>query len=202
MIDKISLVIFISGHLLFYNVNAQSAKSFNPQQLKEDYQVLINTLKEAYPSLYRYNDQQVIDAFLREKKAAHTSSMTEKQFFSVIAQTVTMIKDEHVIATPSASYYAENKATSRYLPFSLTFIANRMFVNRSTVASLKRGEEIISINGIPTKKYWRKLFHICSMTGTYQPSHSDIWKIIHPRKIRTCSTFISRSSFRFLNNWL
>lgn len=39
---------------------------FTAAELKEDYQVLVKTLQEAYPSLYRYNTRKHMELFFKK----------------------------------------------------------------------------------------------------------------------------------------
>ncbi|WP_295801779.1 S41 family peptidase [Mucilaginibacter sp.] len=131
---------------------------FTARQLQEDYGILVNTLREAYPSTHRYNTKAELDKFFAASRKKLQSPMTERQFYPIVAFTAAKMKDEHIIPTPSVTYYNEvYKKNTRFLPFSCKLINRRMYVLKSAVAVLKAGDEIITIDGIKTQNIIQKL---------------------------------------------
>jgi hypothetical protein len=72
MINKLSIVILIYFQFYSFSLigqttnNSKGLRQFKPEQLQEDYRVLIKTLHGAYPSTYRYNNQKDIELFLNK----------------------------------------------------------------------------------------------------------------------------------------
>ena len=135
-----------------------SVRLFKPEQLQEDYRILIKTLHDAYPSVYRYNGKEDIERFFTKNLGQLTAAMTEKEFFPIIASTVAKMKDEHIIATPSALYYDSlYKKQNRFMPFSIKIIGRKIYVWKSVAPELGTGTEILAINGTPATDIIQKL---------------------------------------------
>src|SRR5918997_1442596 len=73
---------------------ATTAK-FTVQQLKEDYHLLLTSLKEAHPGLYRYTRKEKFEnqAKLIENKLDH--AMTEEEFYKLVMPLIANIKCGH-----------------------------------------------------------------------------------------------------------
>jgi len=148
------------------NNSVGNYRLFTPGQLQEDYNILIKTLREAYPSTYRYNTKADLDIFFKNQLNRLHTSLSEKQFYPIIAFTAAKMKDEHIISTPSNNYYNEvYKQRTRFLPFNFKVINNSMYVYRSTTLQLKAGDEILSINGVKTKVSIQKLIQYLHRDG-------------------------------------
>jgi hypothetical protein len=128
------------------------SKFLKPAELKEDYNILVKTLCEAYPSTYRYNTKVQLRAFFNSTLAKLSKPLTEYEFYPLIARTAAYMKDEHIIATPSTAYYEYHyKRQTKFLPFSIRLIGGRMYVFASDDSKLKAGMQIISIDNVPAK---------------------------------------------------
>ena len=149
---------------LYFTLSAQgdshltSPRVYTSNMLKEDYMVLVKTLQEAYPSLYRYNTKKQVASFFSQNMSGLSGPMTERKFFPIIAATVAMMKDEHIIATPSAGYYDKvYKKQTRFLPFSLKIINNKLYVDKSIAPEITPGTEISAINNVAASSIIQKL---------------------------------------------
>ncbi|WPV02796.1 S41 family peptidase [Mucilaginibacter sp. cycad4] len=145
---------------------AGNNRLFTPVQLQQDYRVLIKTLQEAYPSTYRYNTKNDLDRFFKDNLDKLRRPMTEKQFYPFIAATAAIMKDEHIIPTPSDAYYNEvYKKLTRFLPFNFKVIKGKMYVYKSACPYLKTGDEIITIDGVGAESIIQKLIKYLHRDG-------------------------------------
>ncbi len=136
--------------LVGLTVNGQnSVKVYAPKELCEDYLILRKALETTYPSLYRFIDSLTITKYLDDRFKLLDRSMTELEFYKIIALICAKANDEHVIPTPSKNYYQSLRESNHYFPFSLKIIDRRFYVFKraSLNDKIPIGAEILSING-------------------------------------------------------
>lgn len=117
--------------------------------IREDYSILREAFETTYPSLYRFTDSLIMTGYLDKQSKSLDRSMTEREFYRIIALTCARINDEHIIPTPSKDYYDSLKNSNHYFPFSLKIVASRLFIfkNYNLRNELPIGSEVLSING-------------------------------------------------------
>lgn len=135
-------------------------KKFAVEQLQKDFKMLRNVLEEVHPGLYRYSNKETIDSLFNSAYNQIISPMTEIEFYRIINRMVTAVRDEHTFALPSKAYWDSQIGQTVYdnsvdggkdllFPFFIKIINNRLYIdnNLSDDLSLKRGDEILQING-------------------------------------------------------
>lgn len=140
-------------------------KKFEVEQLQKDFKVLRNVLEGVHPGLYRYSNKETIDSLFNSAYNQIISPMTEIEFYRIINRMVTAFRDEHTFALPSKAYWDSQIGQAVYdnsvdggkdllFPFFVKIIDNRLYIdnNLSDDLSLKRGDEILQINGQPALK--------------------------------------------------
>ncbi|HEX8677907.1 MAG TPA: S41 family peptidase, partial [Segetibacter sp.] len=158
-IPKLLIVLF----LVFLSVEgfsrATTAK-FTVEQLKEDYRLLLTSLKEAHPGLYRYTPKEEFEkqARLIENKLDHP--MTEEDFYKLVMPLIANIKCGHT------KWHRQDKPDDRYpfvteniFPLKLYFVDNKAYVVKSygKGKSIPAASEIVSINGKNTREIIKQL---------------------------------------------
>jgi len=147
----LSLLLLTSG----LGVNSQdktehgNKELFSLEQIREDYLIFRKALETTYPSLYRFTDSLIITKYLDDQFESLDRPMTELEFYKIIVLTCARINDEHIIPTPSKSYYRSLRNSNHYFPFSLKIIDRRLFIFKSFNLQVKLpiGSEVLSING-------------------------------------------------------
>jgi len=135
-------------------------KNFEVEQLQKDFKVLRKVLEEVHPGLYRYSSKETIDSLFNSSYNQISSPMTEIEFYRIINRMVAAVRDEHTFALPSKAYWDSQIGQTVYdnsidggkdllFPFFVKIIDNRLYIdnNLSDDLSLKRGDEILQING-------------------------------------------------------
>jgi len=147
----LSLILLTSGFFVNSQDKTENGNNnqFTPEEVREDYLIFRKALETAYPSLYRFTDSLNITRYLDKQFISLNRSMTELEFYKVIALTCARINDEHIIPTPSKNYYQSLQKANHYFPFSLKIIDRRLFIFKSfnLETKLPTGTEILSING-------------------------------------------------------
>jgi len=158
-------------------------KGFRPDHkypvpvLQNDYRVFRNVLEAWHPSLYWYTPKDSMDRYFDEGYAAIKDSMTETQFRTILSFVIAQIDCGHTSIRASKAYsnYLDT-ARLRQFPLIMKFWPDTMVVvtdlNRRD-SILKRGTQILSINGRTTRQLTDTLFPYIvtdgySLTGKYQ----------------------------------
>jgi Peptidase family S41 len=129
-------------------------KYYSPNELKEDFNYFRDKLEKYHPNLYLYNSKQTVDSAFDYLLQSIDSAMTDLQFYSHISRMIPVIKDGHNIILPgkaSVNYYNKNAG---FLPYTLYSIGEKLYCVQNCTAntSIKDGTEIVSINGIASKR--------------------------------------------------
>src|SRR6187397_2636993 len=109
----------------------RNKKLFTLEEIREDYLIFKKTLETTYPSLYRFTDSLNITKYLDDRFKSLDRSMTELEFYKIIVLTCARINDEHIMPTPSKTYYQSLQNADHYFPFSLKIIDRRLFIFKS-----------------------------------------------------------------------
>ena len=142
--------------LAFSLIHLSASKSltaqpkFTQSQLKSDFKLFYQALKEAHPGLYRYNTQNHIDSLFTQTEKKINRSMSQQEFYKLLLPVAVQIKCGHTKFHPDNNwstnfYYNDEKV----FPWILYFQEDRAFVRGTYVDKIAapEGSEIISING-------------------------------------------------------
>lgn len=122
--------------------------------LLQDYKLVETLVLNLHPGTYRYNSKAEIQAALDQLKKEFSKPQTHQKAYLAVSRMMATLKCDHTKAgfnnqTPiinSIIHYQPDK-----LPFTFKWFGNEMVVkqNASQQSELKRGTEIITINGTP-----------------------------------------------------
>ena len=160
-----------------------SEKSFRPERkyapeaLRQDYMVFRHLLEAWHPSLYWYTSKDSMSAYFDEGYATLRDSMTEPEFRKVLSFVITKVDCGHtsIRASKAWSHYLDTARLPQF-PLILKFWSDTMVVagnlNRRD-SILRRGTQILSINGRTTQQLTDTLFDYIvtdgrNTTGKYQ----------------------------------
>jgi len=152
-------------------------RKYAPAELQKDYRVFRNLLEAWHPSLYWYTSKDSMSAYFDEGYAAIRDSMTEPQFRTILSYVIAKVDCGHTSVRASKAYahYLDSARLPQF-PLVLKFWSDTMVVaanlnRRDTI--LKRGTQVMSINGRTTQQLTDTLFNYIvtdgrSQTGKYQ----------------------------------
>jgi hypothetical protein len=129
-------------------------KKYSPSELQEDAGILSNVLLEMHPSVGLYEPAEHYRKTFSDFTNSLTDSLTEKEFR---LKTKLLIDDLHCGHTEvlySNRYYRRSARTKvNYSPYIFIPVRDRLFVIGNLIkkrdSTLRKGTEILSINGIP-----------------------------------------------------
>ncbi len=165
----LSVLLIITGMA----VQAQSALTYNPANtlavhlLQEDFTLLRNALEEGHPALYWYTPKATMDSLFDAAYQQLNRDMTEAEYFAIVNPVVSGINCGHTVMRLSKDFEKHFQSQARVLPFSVAAIEDKLYVrsNRSADTTLKRGTELISINGHPVDSLFNVFMQHTAMDG-------------------------------------
>jgi len=158
----------------FYEKETINSLTYTPEQIKEDIEVLGNALQTIHPNLFKYRDSIVLKQDLKDLEKSLNTDSNLVNVYQEISKFATKIKCSHTFTNPwnqgpdvkKAIFFQPDK-----LPLTFNRIGKRMFVDKnvSKNASIKKGMEIIAIDGISSQELMTRLAnHITSDGNNYE----------------------------------
>jgi hypothetical protein len=142
----------------------------DPSSLKKDLVILYQALKKYHPSLYTYTPKIELDNAFNQSIESIRDSLSEPDFaYKIVAPFIARIRCGHTSVSLSSKfkkYQQSNPPTS--FPLYLRFFGDTMLVSRNlnrTDSLIKKGTEIISINGLDSRSLKNRLFSIFPIDG-------------------------------------
>jgi hypothetical protein len=144
------------GTIAYGQTNSDTLIKIDKDLLKQDFTVFRDSLQKLHPSLYRYQNKNVLTKKFDSCYAALNKQMTVIEFYKVISFLVSSIEDGHT------SCFLPREAIKHMLgdkifPFQLRFINNQAYIPCET-KKFPLTTEIISVDGEPIGKIKEKLF--------------------------------------------
>ena len=167
----------------------RSQQTYTPDQLAEDFRILIVTLEEAHPDLYRVTSRVDLDKRIYKIERQIKSSRSYLEFLKIIAPIFTDIGCIHTQWGHSKDFIDFRNENLRMLPLDLAIKNRRFFLKRnySNNYNLNFGIEILEINGEKINQYLKKNYSLLPIDGkiksiqhkwleTYFPKHhANFW---------------------------
>ncbi|XWW47652.1 hypothetical protein JYG30_09500 [Fibrella sp. USSR17] len=151
------------------------SKVYSVEQLRSDFRLMRRAMEEAHPGLYRYHSRDSISRWFDAAEARLTQPMTELQFRRAVEPTIDRIGCGHTDLYGSKAYVKyRKKHPLRPFPVDVFVLDNKLYVreNRSTDTTVRRGAEILAVNGYPAGTLLNRFYQYISSDGynqTFKP---------------------------------
>src|SRR5438477_11599878 len=125
-----------------------------PKLLQEDFQIMRHALEEAHGGIYRYTSKRDMDRAFDRAYATINQPMTDLEFWRLVAPVVAQIKCGHTSIWWPKDVQTQLSAATPLLPLDVRVLDNNLYIHRDYSSSGREieGGEILSINGMPTKR--------------------------------------------------
>jgi hypothetical protein len=152
-------------------------RKYAPAALKEDVKLMSDVILAMHPVIGVYKDRSFYKAYFDSVANTINDSLTEKQFRVKLKLVIDQMHCGHTEVMYSAEYYRESgKSKFNYSPYYFITAQNKVYMlaslNRKKDTLIKRGNEIISINGITTDSMLKYTKRFISTDG-YNLSGKD-----------------------------
>ena len=131
---------------------AQTTRKFEPQQLREDFQIARQSLVEGHSCLYRCAKKADLDRIFDKAEKSLDHPMDSYEFYRVMAPTIAAIKCGHTGVGMPPDVRAEIEGLP-WLPFKVKVLDSRIYIFRDYAkGGTLAGKEIQSINRVPAAR--------------------------------------------------
>ncbi len=139
--------------------------TFSAEAVKKDIISFKNGLEEVHPNLYRYISKQSLDSLFNTTIQSINTPLTAAQALLKIKPLKIAIKDGFEVAMPSK--FVSELELNKLFPFDIKIFNGKLYVfrNYSSDLSIKKGDEIVSINNQSSSEIIKNMIAQCSNTG-------------------------------------
>lgn len=116
-------------------------------KLQKDFDLLVSALKEAHTGLYWYNTYQQFDSICVAQRAKIKSSMTDLDFYYIIAPLDAFIKEGHTFLHLGAQTKAYLRFSGKYFPICLKFLSKKAYIINDAGGFNTHGLILTKVNG-------------------------------------------------------
>jgi C-terminal processing protease CtpA/Prc len=153
MIKTCTVFLCLLWTTLLYSQTPQT--NFTVAQMHSDVAILKDALTSLHPGIYRYLSQSQVDQYFDDIGLQTNKPLAAKYFYIKLAQLTAKLNCGHTYVNP----YNQKKAINaqlqagKVLPLLIKVIDKKIIVthNLSAQLQIKPGDEVVSINGKPTK---------------------------------------------------
>ncbi|MEO6348163.1 MAG: S41 family peptidase, partial [Aquaticitalea sp.] len=140
-----------------------------PADMKYDLAVMKATWENIHPGLYRFNSKEQIDNYFKVIDKKVDTAISLKHFFILISQLNIKLKCGHSFVSywNNKNELKEELFSKIVMPVMYNVIDNKFIItyNLTDNKQIKIGDEILAINGIPTKQIVDSLITISKADG-------------------------------------
>lgn len=119
----------------------------NPKSYVEDFHILVTSLRELDPMLYKVMDRATFDARVKTTEERLLLAKSRNEAIYLMQEFMYDLGDSH--ATIVSSY--GDLSVDRVLPFKVDILYGRLYVRQYFKDTTLNGEEIVAIDGVPAK---------------------------------------------------
>ena len=161
------LVVILTSHA--QDASQSPDAPLTVEALKEDFQILKESMLGLHPGLYRFQTEQEVHALFDAFEASLDEPLTYQEAFLTFSRFVPQLLCGHTLVNPyNQDDLIKNLAilTEDKLPFEFQLIDRRMIVTRTASDAITEGMEIHAINGEPVSNIVNELMHYVSADGS------------------------------------
>jgi hypothetical protein len=140
--------------------------------LRQDFQLLRDTLQKSHPGLYRYRTKAEMDHVLDSCYGSIPDSETFLQFYIRVAYMIGEIGDGHTNCRPQREAWQEFINREKFFPAMVIFIHSHAYIFCCNQDPKIRGSELLSINGRPMREVLERIYAYVQSDGFIR-SHKD-----------------------------
>jgi len=170
---RIVLILFILGSCKQTESPTETASSFSNlrlpeysrKQLESDFDLLVNSLKEAHTGLYWYATEKQFDSIVRHQRSLLRDSLNGLEFYNIVSPIVAFTKEDHCDIGLSEEIKEALAEKGLYLPLSVIHLRHKTLIINTILPGKPEGMELLEVNGIGIKGIRERLFRTFAADG-------------------------------------
>ena len=139
--------------------------TLSPVQLTADVALLRQALEQVHAGYDRYVPRRVMDTSFARLGRRAGKPMTDVELYREVALLLAKIRCNHTKAEYPGRLSEFRERAATHLPVQVRVFGKRLFVGRSSDATILRGTEIVSINGTSASDIVTKLSRFAAVDG-------------------------------------
>lgn len=152
----------VGALIAFLGLAAQEdpqAKVNYPEDLREDFSIIRQTVEQAHPDPYRYHTKVELDRLFDHVASSFTGPLTAEGFISATLPVFQAIGDAGNLLAPPVPLADAYEHSAPLIPFSVAVIDDRLFLDEEMKGfrSLPSGCELLRINDLSATDLLAKL---------------------------------------------
>jgi len=164
------VLILLTGLAAFSQKESALTKKYSPEALREDTRVLKNVILKMHPVVGIYKNSEYYESLFDSLSNSLKDSLTEKEYRIKLKLVVDELHCGHTEVMYSPAFYKESgKLRYNYSPYFFLPTQNKVYMlaslNRKKDTLIRRGNEILNINGIPADSMLRYSMRFISTDG-------------------------------------
>lgn len=143
---------------------------YTKSQIKEDIAVLKEVLQYIHPNIYKYRDSLSLQDDFQELESQILANPTLTDTYKLVSKFAAKVKCSHTFTNPWNQSSSVEKAIFNQpdkIPFTFNRLGKRLFIdkNASENEALKKGLEIVRINGVASEELMTRLAQYTTSDG-------------------------------------
>lgn len=169
------------------DIENKDTKKYSVTELKQDLKQLEGYILNKNP-LY-FSDKKEMEKLFKATYNSIKSEMTELEFYRLINPIIAKVNCGHTNLSISKYLVENRKEIAKFLPLEVTLVDNELYVIENYGDKIKKGNKILSINGIDTNEIIDELLLNISADG-----------INNAKKEYIISKFFNTKYYDFIDN--
>ncbi len=164
--QKILITIFILIQFICSAQEKTILKTYSSEKLYEDFDLMVNSLKEAHAGLYWYNSKAKFDSITLSERAKIKDGMNSYEFFRIVSKIITTTKEGHcrIGSSRDVGEYFNQKAL--LIPIIVKMLNGKLYLLNDIESHKTKGQIIKKINNVPIENIIETIFD-------YSPKFAD-----------------------------
>lgn len=161
---KLILILFLFSFSLVFG---QIDKVYSPEQLKSDFDLMVESFLNVHPAPYEFISKDSLDAVRSELRSQLNHEMNELEFQVIVRKYIKEVGCGHTMARPSQTWYTAQKKDSKILPVRHYLVGDELYVKQAFKGDsiLKPGTRIYTINDVAVPEILEKMRAIHERDG-------------------------------------
>lgn len=140
---------------------------YSKQRLQQDFDLLVNSLKEAHTGLYWHATEQQFDSIVTVQREQLKDGLNGLQFYTILAPVVAFTKEDHcdIHLSEEVQNYLSKK--SHFLPLHVVNLDGKMWIVNDLViqGTNLKGKIITAIDGQPISAIRKSIYRTFASDG-------------------------------------